>query len=852
MRSIFSAWLIEQNKNAPFLKNIIVPTFANESASFYKWISKMLPSLSTWHEKTQNSNKKMDDEDRDLLEIYTRYKDFLDSNDLFDPAWESPPFTNDGREYFIFYPEILMDYSQYKKILENSEKIHVISTKEIKKKPLISYFYENSRVELEEAAAAIQIAHEKNKIQWENIALSVPNIQTYAPYIEREFYIRQIPFIIRTGNTLSNTKAGNFFVQIKDCVSQKFSFSTVKSLLLNNALPWKNSESNKALIEFGRDNNCLCSYEYNKKSHDSWEEAFKNQNPFGKKANEETMKFYDLFKKNLTKIVNAKSFKEIMSGYFSFRENFFDMTKCSAQSDKIISTCIEKLKKLKDLEDDFQDYKTPSPYSFFASTLEDEVYVEQTNKIGVQVFSYRNAAASPFDFHVVLDASQDSLSLSALYKQLSFLNDAKRAELGVEDCDPTEDFIRLYDSNFGIESRFSVAKKTYTSYAFPHGLFETISMIPDEKKPKPRIFYNRINAEKNAILQKKSDDRYETLEIEKNTTPPYPNAISQTIFDGFSYWFSANSPASSLGIEKETLIKTVRAKLFDEKTEKWKITQSALKNFWACPRLWLFKNILNVRAQNNEALLIDRFAFGNIYHAIFHEYCTRLKNQNLSLNAQNGELDDARKTALHGAVSSALFNFKTSHLSHELISADKTAIFEKILPSIVNFSSDFDGFLVSETEKSYTFEPNEKNWRLEGRIDSLLFNQSECDYTLIDYKSSQNSIPTNDFYAKDGKAADAQMPLYKRMVEGATDKKIESAAFFNIKDGKTKFVYKKDEIDFEPTLQAFDEQCAQYVERISKCDFSIDEKSQNYARCTKNDCEDYRATCRRFFNVSGK
>ena len=70
----------------------------------------------------------IDDEDKDLQEIYTRYSAFLNKYGLFDPAWERPPFKKNGNHYFLFFPEILSDWEEYKPILESaSDFITVIS-----------------------------------------------------------------------------------------------------------------------------------------------------------------------------------------------------------------------------------------------------------------------------------------------------------------------------------------------------------------------------------------------------------------------------------------------------------------------------------------------------------------------------------------------------------------------------------------------------------------------------------------------------------------------------------------------------------------------------------------------------
>ena len=48
MRKIFARQLIRENSRAPFLKNLIVPQYAENAQGFASWISSILPSLELW------------------------------------------------------------------------------------------------------------------------------------------------------------------------------------------------------------------------------------------------------------------------------------------------------------------------------------------------------------------------------------------------------------------------------------------------------------------------------------------------------------------------------------------------------------------------------------------------------------------------------------------------------------------------------------------------------------------------------------------------------------------------------------------------------------------------------------
>ena len=452
LRKIFVNMLIEQNADEHFFSSLIPVEYANEAGNFAQWISSLLPSLAIWKKYSQNSSIPLDDEDKDLEKLYSLYKDFLDKRNLFEPAWETPPLKEDGNKYFIFFPEILMDWSEYKDILESGKNISIIKVPKLeeKDKPVCHYF-SNSREELKSVALYLRKIHQEKNIPWNKIAVSVTDMETYAPYIERELSLYMIPCVKRNGTPLTQSGAGNFFVQAAECVYSDFSFESLKTLLFNNELPWKEKDLNEQLIAFGQENNCLCAYEYNGKKTDVWEEAFRQA-----EKEERLSTFYKKLKQDLSNFVHASSFKKIRAQYFTLRNDFFDMASCPVFSDFIISRCISELSSLIDLEDEYPDCAVKNPYSFFTEYLKDKMYVMQTQELGVQVLPYRLSAAAPFDVQVVLDASQASLQIT--YRQLGFLNDVKREALGFkEDPNVSDLFISLYKISSSQDSYFSAA-----------------------------------------------------------------------------------------------------------------------------------------------------------------------------------------------------------------------------------------------------------------------------------------------------------------------------------------------------------------------------------------------------------
>lgn len=82
MRTVFARQLMMQNKAEKFLKFIVPAEYSSNSVIFAGYIASLIPSLAIWKKYFDNSKTKADDEDNDLLLIYEKYKEFLDSYNL--------------------------------------------------------------------------------------------------------------------------------------------------------------------------------------------------------------------------------------------------------------------------------------------------------------------------------------------------------------------------------------------------------------------------------------------------------------------------------------------------------------------------------------------------------------------------------------------------------------------------------------------------------------------------------------------------------------------------------------------------------------------------------------------------
>ncbi|MDR0587204.1 MAG: PD-(D/E)XK nuclease family protein [Treponema sp.] len=461
LRKIFARGLVRDNAAAPFLKVIIPPDYADNGEAFVRFITSALPALASWEKSL--GNFRPDGEDRDLFMIKARYTSFLERFNLFEPSWEKPPFDGGGKRYIVFFPETLEDFPEYRETVsragvtlvhpdDTGEKFGIDPRNGITETIPELRFFATAREEIREAVITIRGLHEKNGIPYSGMALSLPDFKRVAPYLVRELSLCDVPYVLRAGKCLSDYGTGRLFSLIRECAASAFSFDSVKALVLNAFIPWKDPELNRELINFGIRNHCVSPFsEKNRGTVDVWEEAFKNSEEVKLKNH------YGLFKRHVSALAESKTFTQIRERYFGFR-GLLDPEKCSAENNAVLARCVEELSVLMELEEEYPGVlpaprtaagtgagpgrSDDDPYGFYVSHLKEKNYVPVRENGGINIYEYPVAAGAPFACSFVLNAGQTSATVQ--YQPLRFLRQDKRIRLGLEDRDVSEAVVALF------------------------------------------------------------------------------------------------------------------------------------------------------------------------------------------------------------------------------------------------------------------------------------------------------------------------------------------------------------------------------------------------------------------------
>ncbi len=913
MRKVFASHLIQENARAAaegtsLFSSIINPAYAQDAQSFTNWLAGLLPSLEGWRRNHEKVGLEPDPQDLDLLYLHRRYAEFLEQHKRFDPAWEQPPFEDRGLHYIIFYPEVLSDFSEYQHILESSQHITLVNCG-IPSSPPRCILYSNSRQELRETALFIRNLVMTGQCNYSDIVVSLPDMETMAPYLRREFQLYAIPAVFRAGKPLSSYGAAAVFAQIHSCFSTDFSFDSIKELLLNHHLPWREEGLGIQLIQFGIDNSCICSYTDGQTLIDPWQEAFKRH------PREERLRaFYSSLRKAVMRFSQASSFERLREAYFQFRDLFWNMGRVEAESDLVLGRCITELAGLMDMEREFPGLSVPNPFAFFLQVLEEKEYLAQSNERGVSVVPYRLMASAPALCHIVLGASQKDIT--HLFQQLGFLSQSKRRRLGLTDTNPSDSFIHLYQLHSRLPVRFSSSENTFSGYSIPHNGLASLrrERITQKEAVGSDIPQQDFILQEQALFQ---SGQQGSLKTELETGVQFaPTDIQQ---EGFYHWKTvvAAGSKSSFGNEgereehhfphwKEKILQALRTDVPGDgsllQETGLRISQSHLNDFFFCPRRWYFSRILRLEEPDTQAQLMRDAWMGTIYHDIIQHYLEPLQRCGTCLPYL--ETDGLGLQSLHPEEAARLANAvdrvlssqnQLSSLTQQLLLAQRQNILATTQSLVLSLCKEFPHHQVVALEEELFCQPQQldslmerlatkghnppnhlpataeerqefysqlKGFILSGRLDCIL-NSPEDSLILLDFKLGKTPEAKEARIDEDGRLSNFQMAFYTLLYEGVhPERTIDSAAFMTIKDGKLTKIFGfnsklpqrelgiiSGEVEKEPsfnhTVAACLQQLKEFAAAITTCTFP-QMADLHYDSCT--DCP-WKQICRTTYTI---
>ncbi|MHB9293827.1 putative ATP-dependent helicase/deoxyribonuclease subunit B [Hollandina sp. SP2] len=820
LRKIFVTRLIAENAvqvtngEAPWFSSLIPREYASIAGGLAPWFTAMLPELGAWfakktgtplgqHSGTKPLSEAWDSIDDDLYALTIQYRQFLNDHRCFEPAWETPPFDTKGKQCFIFFPEILSDFQHYQELLENTEQVTLVGIPDSvpERQEPQTFFYTNSRNEITEAALFIRTLVENEGVPWESIAVSVPDMEHYEPYLLREFTNRNIPVVFSRGKPVASYPGGQLFSAIEACVSKGFSFDALANLLLNSHFPWKDPETIAQLMDFGIKNNCICSWEEGPKTIiDAWEDAFA---AFSANREERARLWYYGLKKAILALYKAPSFGELLWEYYRFREHFFDMEQCLPKTNALLARCMAELLSIVALEKTFPDVSVDNPFCFFVEHLKETWYLAREKDAGLRVFPYRSAAAAPFDWHIVIGATQKDMSV--VFSPFGFLPAGKRIQLEITDQDASGAFMHLYTLNGRKGTAFFCAQHTFSGYALPHSSLK----VPKE----PKIGYGASPPGRFVgDLFREEQEFYHAQQAspDKARFPQYLHPVQKK---GFDAWYARRSllrkPESLETMQRPTLQGLIQERYCQslDGSRILRVSASAMESYYRCALYWLFDRVLGLARVRMETTLMAENMLGTVYHQVLDGFFKRVKTRGGVLAPLvQGKLPEAYRCFLEQSVwevfcfsmeADSFSGAAMSALTRRLLQAQQRVVQEQAACFLTSFLRYFTGFRVVGSEKQLNYHPGIDPYLLTGTIDCILedlrdevISVDAADTgVIVDFKL-RNPPHRNLCIGKGAQGLENfQLPLYLTLAEKNGIPLIHRALFFSMVPPKPQVIF---------------------------------------------------------------
>lgn len=684
LRKLFVHTLIQKNAENQIFRKIInpYPEYRKDAFAFADWISKNLSSLHVWKKRLEQKRGiygELDDEDEDYKMLYTLYSEFLEKNRLFEPGWiDEIKFTDENHHYYIFYPEQIEDFVDYIEIFKCAGNVSLVYLPK-ETKPPKCYEFLDSRSELRKTILRIIEIVNSGKADWTQIALTVPDFETYRPYLKRELELYSVPFVFRAGEPLSKNCAGRIFKEISGCRENEFSFDSVRALLLDETVPWKKEiqDIKENLIREGNRMRCICPFEekaedengaesdeteengkaaangesgrnLGAKKVDVWEAALlkagESKNSKKKQKYNGLLNFYRKLKRQINLFFDGDAdFSKILSAWGQFREIFLETKEFEnaefENSNRILARCVTQLKEIIEVEKTFKEQlQIRNPFEFFMNLLDEKSYTPQQKNEGVSVFDYKLSASACFKFQFVINASQKQLDIQK--KRLGFLSREKREKLGfvADDLSASQSDVtaKLYargtdgaDSGF---VHFSYAVDSFSGFSIPHSSLENLKTQPES------LISDYILAEKNWILgggEGKillTENQRISLENWKNSALDDESDRSGKIASGnenLGYFVNSKIKENVDYVLKESR-ENLDLSEFGGILEHIKISaRGDMEPFFPCPRKWVLKKILRLQDDSLDTRLMQNYDMGNLNHKILEKFMSDYEEKNL-------------------------------------------------------------------------------------------------------------------------------------------------------------------------------------------------------------------------------
>ncbi|MDR2419048.1 MAG: PD-(D/E)XK nuclease family protein [Treponema sp.] len=819
VRTLFASSLLRENhrefqKGKALLRDYINPDYADSSySSFIGSIARLLPALDAVLRRPEIADIREDAYFNDLKLIHERYAWFLAEHNLYEPSWNRAAFNAFDEKWLLFYPELAEDWDEYEEELLCLAKDGGDTVRIIPLGAIAAPLYENARGETIHAiigsyarkhmvftlssdeyrclALLTRRLLDEARLGYEDIVISFAGGGNPERLIQ-EFRLYDIPVDLRQGKSLVEYPAGRIFTALSACPAQKWSFRSLKNLLLDKAFPWKDKEWIDLLIDFGLQYRCLSGFHEGYHDIDVWEKTFEQhiKRDFLERPVFKLSSFYEQLKKDINAVVNASSFEDLRTAWHIFSRNHFDKAALASDTDKLFARAMRALDALIEIEKQFPGLSAGSAetggdetgaggraFPIFLSYIQEEPYVYQSDTRGVALYDYRVAAGIGPAVCFIINMSQEDATV-VYAAGASFLREDRKRLLKIPDRDVSADFIRAYAISGGFPV-FTVSLQTFSGSVIPHRRLYDLEgrlvypkdvLLPES----PYDIEAKLGLSEGAgvggadILPLVSEVQKHgwqarqvmlcpPLGVDLRYTPMNDVALREALRERLGKQILFSRIKRHIPIDDENT---------SEAVHDLRLSPTDLNEYQVCPFKWLMERGLLIEPKQTEIETIDQKNVGTLYHHIIEAIFRRIQ-ENGDGYFHSALLVDEYQTYIVEETRKAIAKAQMNE------GAFQESVYDMLRPRIMAamrdylVQADIDGAKVLGAEIPLRREYPCSETALSGKTD-LVLQDSAGNLLVLDFKTASLPLTSALVAMDDAEPAipqDVQMAAYINMIE---------------------------------------------------------------------------------------
>jgi RecB family exonuclease len=837
VRLLFLYRLLERNRRNPRLSRIVPPFYAGQPHIFLESLQRLLPVLHRVAAIRSRWPRFSRDKLEDLENLHESYRDFLRKARLYEPNYEHPRFSPEGKKHIIFFPELIEDYGEFSAALSNGVEL-IPAPADIRPGTALRMF----RTLPEEIRAAIRrcAALLDQGVDPQEIVLTVGQLEELEPVLRREAELYAVPLQFHLGKPLSEFPQITMLRKAYGAVESSCNLSAMKALLLCRSIPWKQESLCRALIRLALDGR----NPGNTPSKDNWELSIESSRRNGNPRNlplSRISAFYAALKHQLTQLGAAETFGRLKSCLVSFAADFLDLQRLKEEELKIFQFAMDTLEELEradelvageSAETQASDTGAGGHAAFLTwwLYLGQRRYVPSRSGAGIPVYPFRVSGGMEPDHHIVINASQAATSHRV--RRYPFLKLHEEQNLSDVHRELASVHLQLY-SYSGREIRFSYARRDFHRSNLPPPLFLSRGIpLAEAATEDPEDAYER---------ERKAWTDGSTFPLQEMQKSGYETAAIGAM--GFK-----ETDAGRQKLKDRRLIRALAERLHDREG-RTRISATALERFGLCPFQFLWERLLRLGVEEYEPPTIDPIDFGVLLHRALDLFFSLVPTEE---GEDSGALSvhrrDHYRRHLKSIVAEICSDYRRRYPTLlEPIAEEIQRSVEELVLDFLEVELELMGEeRVEGTEVALQAAPAQLETILVGAIDRI--NRNSEGYTLVDYK--KKNVPTRkDLFSP--QAASVQMPFYIYLME-LQDRLVTRAAYYSFENKRYHFVFGGPRTnmgnaeDVRRGVEAVKRRITDMRERISRGDYRIGASPP--AGCSRCRLQEI---CRGSFSVNG-